>query len=54
MFNFLKTEGQKSLQGEMAIAVWSIILSPRFEIATEFVEFATVSFLSFVFFFERN
>lgn len=47
LFNFLKTEGQKSLSGEMATAVWGIVLARRFEIAKEFVEYTTVSlFLS--------
>lgn len=29
LFPYLKEEGQKSLNGEMAVAVWGIVLGPK-------------------------
>ncbi|KAK4702906.1 hypothetical protein P7C70_g3309, partial [Phenoliferia sp. Uapishka_3] len=40
---FMKEEGQKSLEGETASALWSVILAPKYKIAQEFVEYTTVS-----------
>ncbi|KAK4058659.1 hypothetical protein OIO90_000103 [Microbotryomycetes sp. JL221] len=40
LFGFLKEEGQKSLKGEVAIAAWSIVLSPKYTTAKQFVEYA--------------
>lgn len=43
LFPFLKEEGQKSLPGDMAIAVLSIVLAPKYPVAKSFVEYAQVS-----------
>lgn len=42
LFPFLKDDGQKSLPGELAVAVWGIVLAPRWGVAKKFVEFAAV------------
>ncbi|ORY55313.1 Cullin binding-domain-containing protein [Leucosporidium creatinivorum] len=41
LFPYLKDEGQKSLNGEMAVAVWGIVLGPKYAIAKSFVEYAS-------------
>lgn len=43
LFPFIKEEGQKSLNGQMAVAVWGVVLAPRYPIAKSFVEYASVS-----------
>ncbi|GAA6001043.1 hypothetical protein JCM10207_007386 [Rhodosporidiobolus poonsookiae] len=40
LFAFLKNEGAKSLPSDMAVAVLSVVLKPKFELAEAFVEFA--------------
>ncbi|GAA5970147.1 hypothetical protein JCM11641_000286 [Rhodosporidiobolus odoratus] len=40
LFPFLKNEGAKSLPPDMAIAVLTVALAPKFELAKAFVEFA--------------
>ena len=44
IFGYLKEEGPTSLKGEMAIALWSVCLVPKYPLASSFVEFVTVSF----------
>jgi len=39
LFPYLREEGQKSLRGEIAQAVWSIVLVPKFPLANSFIEF---------------
>lgn len=45
LFPFLKETGQKSLTGELAVAVWGIALAPKYPLAKEFVDYASVSLL---------
>lgn len=42
LFPYLREEGQKSLRGEIAQAVWSIVLVPKFPLANSFIEFTQV------------
>lgn len=42
LFPFLRPEGAKTVPAEMAIAMWSVVLAPKFELAKRFVEYATV------------
>lgn len=42
IFGFVKPEGQKSLEGAMAIALWGLVLTPKYALAKSFVEYVTV------------
>lgn len=47
IFNLVKTEGQRALDGDTAIALWTVVLVPRFPLAADFCEFGAVGFLFF-------
>lgn len=40
IFGFVKPEGQRSLDGEVAWTLWSMVLSPHNKLADEFVKYA--------------
>ncbi|KAL8278018.1 hypothetical protein RQP46_009650 [Phenoliferia psychrophenolica] len=41
VWTYVKEEGQKSLAGEMASALWGIVLAPKYKLAKSFVEYTT-------------